>query len=94
MGKRIFCGCGWRGELSQLLRAPNPFDPLDEVTACPNCKTLEGTTQHACDEPGCWKEVTCGTPTPNGYRSTCGQHNPSRRTAGQMDSIIDMVRKN
>jgi hypothetical protein len=27
-----------------------------------------------CDEPGCEKRVTCGTPTPKGYRSVCGEH--------------------
>lgn len=27
-----------------------------------------------CDEPGCSQRATCGTPTPNGYRSVCGEH--------------------
>ena len=29
-----------------------------------------------CDEPGCCDQVSCGTPTENGYRSTCGKHAP------------------
>lgn len=31
-------------------------------------------TLRLCDEPGCYKEVTCGFPTKDGYRSTCGEH--------------------
>jgi hypothetical protein len=27
-----------------------------------------------CDEPGCSKRTSCGFPTPNGYRRTCGEH--------------------
>lgn len=29
-----------------------------------------------CDEPGCFNRVSCGTPTPTGYRSTCHTHYP------------------
>ncbi|WP_210180609.1 hypothetical protein, partial [Bradyrhizobium jicamae] len=29
-----------------------------------------------CDEPGCLGFVSCGTPTPTGYRSTCYEHRP------------------
>jgi hypothetical protein len=29
-----------------------------------------------CDEPGCWSPVTCGTPSTEGYRSTCRKHKP------------------
>ena len=27
-----------------------------------------------CDEPGCEKEATCGWPSTDGYRRTCGDH--------------------
>lgn len=27
-----------------------------------------------CDEPGCLEFVSCGWPTPAGYRSTCSKH--------------------
>jgi hypothetical protein len=27
-----------------------------------------------CDEPGCKKHITCGWPSPIGYRRTCGDH--------------------
>ena len=29
-----------------------------------------------CDEPGCRKRGTCGAPTEDGYRRTCGDHWP------------------
>jgi hypothetical protein len=31
-----------------------------------------------CDEPGCLKDVSCGTPTDSGYRNTCLDHAPAR----------------
>jgi hypothetical protein len=27
-----------------------------------------------CDEPGCFNYISCGWPTDEGYRSTCGDH--------------------
>ena len=35
-----------------------------------------------CDEPGCYDEISCGTPTPDGYRSTCSKHAPNRESSG------------
>lgn len=32
-----------------------------------------------CDEPGCLEFVSCGIPTPTGYRNTCGAHRPDKR---------------
>ena len=29
-----------------------------------------------CDEPGCMKQATCGSPSPTGYRWTCFDHRP------------------
>lgn len=65
--------CGWRGTTDQLLRAPNPFDPDDEMTACPSCRDV-GSTEALCDEPGCREHATCGWQSPTGYRWTCGNH--------------------
>ena len=31
-------------------------------------------TPEICDEPDCLEDVTCGWPSPNGYRNTCGKH--------------------
>ena len=67
--------CGWTGLEKDVLSAPNPFDPEDDLTGCPECKGVN-TIVPACDEPGCWEEVTCGAPTPSGYRQTCGKHRP------------------
>jgi hypothetical protein len=67
--------CNWHGTSDEVLRAPHPFDPGEEVWGCPKCKSID-SLYLACDEPGCWKPVSCGTPTPTGYRSTCGQHRP------------------
>jgi hypothetical protein len=81
--------CGWRGERSAALSAPNPFDPKYNIEGCPFCKDVECLVQ-VCDEPGCWEETTCGTPIHGGYRRTCGNHCPpylqnpgGLRTGGQ-----------
>lgn len=31
-----------------------------------------------CDEPECIAPVSCGTPTPDGYRATCYNHKPKK----------------
>lgn len=67
--------CNWHGDSSEVLRAKNPFDEDEVIEGCPECREINSPRQ-ACDEPGCWKEATCGTPTPEGYRSTCGEHRP------------------
>jgi hypothetical protein len=67
--------CDWHGTSDEVLRAKNPFDTEEEIWGCPKCKSID-SLYLACDEPGCWKMVSCGTPTPSGYRSTCGKHRP------------------
>jgi hypothetical protein len=39
-------------------------------------ETLFRATLGLCDEPGCFNQISCGTPTPTGYRSTCHTHYP------------------
>ena len=79
MPNKTICGdsdCRWRGDASDMLFAPNPFDPTgDALEGCPDCLGVN-TIVTACDEPNCWKETTCGTPTRDGYRLTCGEHQP------------------
>ena len=41
--------------------AANDHEKLKKVLSC-------------CDEPGCYEEISCGWPSENGYRSTCGEH--------------------
>lgn len=45
-------GCGWNGEKSKVLRAPNPFISNKTLYACPNCKRTE-TLKHGCNVDGC-----------------------------------------
>lgn len=66
--------CGWVGKSSKSLKAFSPFDG-SEITACPECKFIQVFCA-VCDEPGCKKLVSCGTPTKDGYRSTCHEHTP------------------
>lgn len=67
--------CGWHGLFTQTLESVNPFDPEQNIYACPKCKTVQEFTV-CCDEPDCWERVCCGTPTPDGYRQTCHEHRP------------------
>lgn len=76
MSEKLTCECGWHGTNGQVLKAPHPFDPTDDVWGCPQCRQI-GTFSLACDEPDCWFDVSCGTPTASGYRKTCSQHRPS-----------------
>lgn len=57
-----------------LLVAAHPFDADDEVYGCPACRGMDLTP--VCDAAGCTRRVSCGTPTPEGYRSTCYGHRP------------------
>jgi len=76
------CGdlcCGWIGIPSEVPFAPSPFDPDETLDACPQCHRVNDMRQ-CCDEPECFAEATCGTPTPGGYRRTCGKHMPREVT--------------
>ncbi len=75
MTDRYLCDnrhCDWIGDESEMLRAPDPFNEGDMLYACPKCR--DQSLVLACDEPGCKKQATCGTPTPEGYRRVCGDH--------------------
>jgi hypothetical protein len=74
--KLVCKGCGWRGTADQLLQGNNPFAPHETIYGCPQCKEIE-PHRTCCDEPGCWEQDTCGTPTPAGYRRTCDKHAPT-----------------
>lgn len=63
----------WKGRKSEVLTAPDPFNPGYELTACPKCREA-GTLLPCCDEPGCWGVAGYGTPSPTGYRRVCGEH--------------------
>ena len=59
---------------SAMLTAPSPFDPDDQLLACPKCKQCDEGFTELCDEPGCRQEAHCGWPSKEGYRRTCGDH--------------------
>ena len=73
--------CGWTGTEDEKLIAPNPFDPENDILiGCPVCLDVN-CLGVCCDEPGCWELVSTGTPTPEGYRSTCYKHRPVDRAS-------------
>lgn len=72
---KLVCRCGLRTDSEHALFAPNPFDPSDKIIGCHGCLSVDSFTQ-ACDEPDCWHEASCGTPTAHGYRHTCYRHIP------------------
>lgn len=76
--------CGWVGYDEELLRAANPFDKDEEIAGCPRCKAI-GAIGSCCDEPNCSRPSTCGTPTKDGYRHTCGKHRPLGATSGVIE---------
>lgn len=66
-------GCDVISDENTLLTALNPFDATETITGCPICKSVDASVM-TCDEPGCSKDVSCGWPSPAGYRHTCGTH--------------------
>ncbi len=64
----------------QRLKAENPFSPhqCDTIFGCPECYEINQFVG-LCDEPGCELEISCGTPTPTGYRQTCYKHVPEKK---------------
>lgn len=60
------------------LTISNEFDLTqnEEVVEFLKNGDIEGAKKRLgrCDEPGCFEQVSCGWPSDNGYRSTCGDH--------------------
>lgn len=78
MDKIVCKECDFRGYTKDALKAKNPFDETDTIFGCPTCKS-PNSFRSVCDELDCWREVSSGTPTKNGYRSTCHQHAPKAK---------------
>lgn len=58
----------------ELLYAPSPFDPDDQLVGCPECRSAEGFAE-LCEIEGCLRGATCGGPSSDGvYRRTCSEH--------------------
>ncbi len=63
----------------QLLRAKNPFNPDEDISGCPECKSIDRFT-NACEEMDCWRDATCGTPFgKSGYKRHCHEHPPTEQ---------------
>ena len=68
--------CNWFGLISEIDRVNDPRS--DEVwNVCPDCRMPEHICT-VCDVKDCKQLVTCGTPTKDGYRCTCGKHRPGK----------------
>jgi hypothetical protein len=65
--------CEWIGETTQLLQAENPFELGDTLYGCPKCRSVNCFIR-LCDEQGCTRDASCGWPSEEGYRQTCGKH--------------------
>lgn len=75
--EKVFCTeCGWHGTAAEIDRVQDPRSP-EVWNVCPKCRTPEHIVT-ACDQPECWQPASCGTPTAEGYRQTCGDHMPNR----------------
>ena len=78
MTDRFICSvCKVHLKSDEFLEAPHPFESGETLYGCPKCKSLNSEIG-VCDEQNCWKPSTCGTPTPKGYRRTCGEHVPDQ----------------
>jgi hypothetical protein len=77
--QRIFCtDCRWVGVDSEVLRAPNPFTPVEELWGCPKCHGVN-TMVRACEIEGCNEVGSIGDFGRDGvYRITCHKHAPWR----------------
>lgn len=74
MTERTICrNCESVMPTSDRLSAPNPFVDGDTIYACPVCRQIDDFLV-CCDEPNCNKPASCGWPSKNGYRQTCGEH--------------------
>lgn len=84
-GIKVKCDeCDWRGTEDQLLRAQNPFaDDNETMVGCPTCREPNSMIR-ACDHENCWSDGSCGTPTANGYATTCYYHKPPAVVIGKV----------
>ena len=65
--------CNWKGFEGDVLKAPNPFEPKEEMFACPDCRDYE-SLYPACQIDGCWNMAIAGVKTDSGYKRLCRDH--------------------
>ena len=69
---------------TDALKADHPFQAGEQLLGCPKCRAAcDESFQLVCDVMDCKRPVTRGTPTPRGYRRTCGEHAPSYDTKSE-----------
>ena len=54
------------------------IDAMDEIRKIVVDQKIESLKRamDLCDEPDCYADASCGTPTKDGYRRTCFEHKP------------------
>lgn len=66
--------CDWKGKLSEVLKAADPFRAEESVIGCPECRGIN-SLYCCCDLQSCWKEAVCGFLETSGRRrDTCLKH--------------------
>lgn len=76
--------CSWEGTDKDLLKAPSPFNPDDELTACPDCQAVEDFDE-MCEIDGCDNYASCGWPSySRRYVRSCGKHMREAEAAGDV----------
>ena len=55
---------------------------LEEAFDALGWANCHAAPESCCDEPGCTRQICCGTPMPDGYRSTCSKHVPREKKGG------------
>lgn len=72
--ERVKCDqCGEIMRATKMLVARNPFAHDENINGCPKCYSIDSFVP-VCDETDCTRDATCGFPTADGYRQTCGDH--------------------
>ena len=77
-GKTVCEDCEHQSNVRLHLIAENPFNSELTIHGCLACQSID-SFRTACDEPGCWDPVCCGTPSAVGYRNTCRKHQPNAK---------------
>ena len=71
--KTICMMCGWRGRESEILSAPNPFEPGGKIWGCPKCKRIE-QFRPVCAHKDCWNGLQTWVKVQGEYIGFCEKH--------------------
>lgn len=92
MSERWRClDCNCIATANELLRAPNPFDPRQEIVGCPNCKAVD-RFDRVCEVDDCNRTASCGWTDSKGTRHhTCGEHMNWAECGEHLPAIEDSI---